>query len=61
MKPANFPDRKNKRRMIALSHLPNLSNERNEKKRLEEEQSLQARINPYGLRHVRTKINRGTI
>ena len=64
MKPKNFPDRKNKRRLVALSHLstPKYKKEHgDDKKRFSsetEEQALQARIVPQGLRHVRTKVNR---
>ena len=65
IKPCNFPDRKNKRRMVALSHLsvPAYKKVRDadgtQGSSEKEEIALQSRINPHGLRNVRTKIKRG--
>lgn len=63
MKPKNFPDRKNTRRKIALSHLnvPPESSGISKAKRQQlerEEHSLQSKIFPHGKRDVRTKKRR---
>lgn len=69
MKPKNFPDRKNKRRLVALSHLSTPHYKTKHQKSVGgevyqnssevEERSLQASINPRGRREIRTKQRRG--